>query len=152
MLSVRTFPSREDLSFVADNLRECDRDETFASSGDSPHQVIMESWSQSIFAYCFYWNGTPVAVCGVSALTDSIGAPWLLCTDDVRLVTKSIFWKACKTLISQFQGRFHMLTNYIDVRNTISRGWLKHLGFEEKETINYGYSQLPFIRFEKTYV
>lgn len=149
MLTYATEPTHKDLMQLAQKMRVCDQQEVFAATGESGAVVLIESWKISELAYLLYWNDVPWGACGVAPLTQTIATPWLLCSDHVEEVPNKIFWQLSRAFIEMWHQRYHMLTNYIDVRNTTSRSWLKRLGFEECEEIPYGYSQLPFIRFEK---
>lgn len=150
MLTLTTDVGKEHYVHIGTHMRECDQRECFAAVGEDPTTALAKSHETSLNCYVFSWNDVPVALTGVGSLTESIGVPWMLGTDQLEEVPKRIFWRASKAVVEDFHRDFTVLTNYIDERNTVSRRWIKHLGFEERETTPFGHLQLPFIRFERT--
>lgn len=150
MLTFDVSPEKGDMVTLARTMRLVDRQEILASSGEAALTVLRDSWDQSDIRYFFYLDGQPVAALGVVQLTETIGVPWLLCGENVEDIPNAEFWRISKTTIGIFEEDYHVLTNYVDERNLSSRRWLRHLGFSEMETINYGFAKRPFIRFEKT--
>lgn len=147
-IEVTTQPSDFEVRKLGLLMREADKREVFASSGEDPITALEASVEASDQVWMFFGDGEPLCISGVAPITESIGAPWLLCTDKIHEVEKKTFWMCSKELMNVFQEHYHVLTNYVDVRNEVAARWLQGLGFEEKETIPYGHSRLPFTRFE----
>lgn len=138
-----------ELTEFAINLRDCDRKEIMRATGEDPKAVLRESWSLTESPLLFKWHGEPCAMLGASALTQTIGAPWMLATPLVYRMGARAMLELGHEIVETWLLKFHMLTNYVDADNAAARRFLKHLGFTEKETIPFGFSQTPFIRFEK---
>jgi hypothetical protein len=90
----------------------------------------------------------PVCVFGVvrwSSLSLN-GTPWLLATDDFNEEGLAIV-KASKAYSNLMKKRFHLLQNFVDVRQEKSIRWLKWLGFTIEPAEPFGFLSLPFHRF-----
>lgn len=149
-IEVTTEPHDFDVRKLALSMREADKREVFASSGEDPITALQTSMDASLSVWMFFGDGEPLCISGVAPITESIGAPWLLCADKITDVPAKLFMQCSFALMNEYKEAFPVLMNYVDERNTVAKEWLQKLGFEKKETINYGYSQLPFTRFEYT--
>lgn len=149
-ITVTTEPTDFDIRHLGLNMREADAKEVFATSGEEPWVALANSVEASLTTWLFFGDGKPLCAAGVSQLTETIGIPWLLCAKNIREVPNKIFMDCSKALMEEWSQHFVVLTNYVDVRNKVSERWLQNLGFVKKETEPFGFSQLPFTRYEYT--
>lgn len=123
-------PTAAHIHYVADRMRQADRDEVEAMSGRSPLDALEYSVSKSSGAWCVLFDGIPAAIFGVgdiSVLTGT-GAPWMLGTDEVERHFRP-FLKTSISFRDQLLQRYSTLRNFVDVRNVVSIRWLEWLGF-----------------------
>ena len=139
----------EDIQTLKHSLREADRIEMADLYGYSPEQGLCISYgnSKKVFTACDS-TGYALAMFGVGLTTDSsIGAPWLLCSNEFRHYHKS-FIKECRKYVDLFYELYPVLLNLIDCRNYQAIRWLKWCGFEiTGEIILVGKNKAPFTRF-----
>lgn len=116
---------------IARRMRQADRDEVWAGSRLKPAQALIKSLRHSSSAWTALIDGRPEVMWGVGDLNvlAQVGMPWLLGTDAVdthnrRFLRVSIEWR------NQLLGRYQVLKNFVDLRNTVSIRWLEWLGFK----------------------
>lgn len=149
-ITVTTKPNDFEVRHLALDMREADKREVFHSSGEDPVTALQTSIDASDAVWMFFGDGVPLCISGVAPITQTIGAPWLLCSNSILKVEPRIFMKCSVELMKTYEEHYHVLMNYVDVENVIAKEWLQRLGFVERETVPYGYSQKPFTRFEYT--
>ena len=140
--------TEEDIQFVADNMRQADKDEVLASNNYTPRECLDESIKISYFAYTVNFNAAPVMIFGLvkrSALSDT-GIPWALGTDGV-FTGKREFLKRSVVLRDMMLEECDILTNYVHCDNKQSIRWLKWLGFKFDNPAPYGVNNELFMRF-----
>tara|TARA_B100000768_G_scaffold171382_1_gene178643 strand:+ start:3901 stop:4371 length:471 start_codon:yes stop_codon:yes gene_type:complete len=141
-------PARfEDCREMAPNMRSQDAKEVMASHGYTPYEALHESYKASHEMHSIiHADGSVVGMFGVSN-AGSYAVPWMLGTDKL-LETKRIMLPVARVWVDSILERYPLLFNYVHADNTVSRRWLKSLGFEfiklEKE---YGVGKEPFIQF-----
>lgn len=123
-------PVREDVLYVADNMRKADQEEVWASSQLRPRDALIESWEVSSHCTVATWDGVPVAVFGLAthSFKPGEGVPWLLATDKIDEVAVS-FVKESRKVIDLMQEKCRYLSNYVHCKNRKSIRWLKAMGF-----------------------
>jgi len=139
----------EDAMAVAENMREADRLEVWASNHLTPEQAITGSLKRSMMAWAVVGRkGEPVAVFGVGAVSimQDVGFPWLLGTDGV-LDIQMEFLKKSRYYVGEMSGLFSQLENFVDSRNIISIKWLEWCGFTIHDEEPYGPDEMMFRRF-----
>src|SRR5690606_5893283 len=101
------------------------------SSGRTPFQALAYSMRKSSMAYTAIVDGRPEVMWGVGDINvlAAVGAPWLLGTDTIEkhhriFLRQSVSWRA------QLLARYRVLRNLVDDRNTVSKRWLRWLGFK----------------------
>lgn len=136
-----------DIPIIARNMREADKREVWRSHRTTPEQSL-ELGIKSEVCLTFCVNEEPVAMFGVSRYTaiSPKGVPWLLGTDGIRRAVK-YFLSESQKYVAAMNQKYPILENYVDKDNTLSIRWLKWLGFNLKEEVDF--NGHPFIRFER---
>ena len=141
-------PARfEDCREVAPNMRSQDAIEVMYSGGRNPLRTLQEAYrvSQECNSV-IHEDGSVVAMFGVADF-GSFATPWLLGTDKL-IDTRKEFIPQAKEWVEQTNDKYPLLFNFVHVDNTVSKRWLKSLGFEfiklDKE---YGVGKQPFYQF-----
>jgi len=142
-----------DIAYLADNIRECDKQEVFAMSGITPEQAFLDGYSHSDTPCVVEWKGKAIAMFGVSGDRNKVGIPWMLATNDIKGIRKQ-FIRGCKPYLEAMHSDYPVLTNYVWAENSLHIAWLKWLGFKFADHLPLGRNGEMFIRFykEKDYV
>jgi len=132
---------------IAGRMRRADREEVFAASGRSPISALSFSYRHSSEVWTALFDGRPEVMWGVGdiSILTGIGAPWLLGTDAVERNFRG-FLRISRDWPAQLLGRYRLLRNLVDARNTISIRWLEWLGFRLFEPVEI--NGHPFHLFE----
>ena len=142
-------PTAEDVEYLADNLRQQDRDEVLAWSGRSNIAAILhESITMSPLCVAVEKYGRLLCIGGAArrSLLSSVGTPWMLGTDELSNEGR-LFVAHGRRCINELLTVFDGLENYVDARNLKSIVWLRRMGFAVHDPLPYGYAGLPFRRF-----
>lgn len=138
----------EDIAPIAEKMREQDRQEVKASSGEDPMQSLSDSLLVSDLVWTAEDESGPIAMFGVARIPGGLstcGAAWLLGTDRLVDVDKRTWWVLSRKYVKRMEERYDILMNYVDDRNTVSQRWLSRLGFRKIHTIpEYGWAKIPF--------
>lgn len=95
-------------------------------------------------------DGRPEIMWGVARITADIGGIWLLGSDAIYRIKKTLMEQAASS-IRVMHRRYPILTNFIDYRNVASLSWLHRLGFEPVDVdLTYGVERRTFIRYQST--
>jgi len=141
-------PSKfEDCREMAPNMRSQDVTEILYSNGLEPYESLSECYRGSQECNTIiHADGSIVGMFGV-ADCGVFGSPWLLGTDKL-IETRREFIPQAREWVERINDTYPLLLNYVHVDNTISKRWLKSLGFEfiqlDKE---YGEGKQPFYQF-----
>jgi hypothetical protein len=133
---------------LARRLRWPDRQEML-TAGTSVEEGLKFGFKHSNPCLTITLNGNPVGIFGVIPTSvEGLGAVWLVGTPKmVAPKNRFRFLRESKKWLAELNGRYRILGNYIDSRNTVHVAWVKWLGFEIKEeTMIDG---VPFYRFSK---
>lgn len=131
------------------SLREADRRELRAASGEDVLGTLIESVKMSQHSLCVTKkDGTVLLLggCGASPNPDW-GIPWMVCTDEaeryaVRLV------RDAKAHVAEWASNYSRLFNYVHAENHKSIEWLRRLGFTvEPSATAFGQSGARFHYF-----
>lgn len=119
-------------------MRQADREEVLASGGKSPAEALIWSLRKSSAAWTALIDGRPEVMFGVGDLDilSGIGAPWLLGTDAVEKHHVA-FLRLSVDFRAQLLARYSILRNFVHDKNTVSKRWLRWLGFELSEPIRF---------------
>lgn len=139
-----------DLDALLAGLRQADRDEVIAASGDDIASVLRDSVRSSTMVWVAEIGGELACIFGCAPLDGLLGtraAPWMLGTD-VLDRHPSALMKRCRGYVADMIRQYPHLLNFVDVRNVRSIRWLKRLGFTFYDAMPYGKAGLPFHLFE----
>jgi hypothetical protein len=144
-------PNGKDIKAVAAAMRQCDRDEIWASSHSLPRRALERGVATAVFARTGLVNDKPVCIFGVSpgSLLSGGGVPWMLATPGL-LRAQRPFLRLSRPLVELMNDIFPQLVNYVDARNVDSVRWLRSLGFTVEPAAPHGVERLPFHRFSRT--
>lgn len=137
-----------DLAYVAQNMRQADREEVYAAAGHTPEQALVISIFMSEEAVTAVSpDNTPLVIFGISkqSLLSDKGIPWLLGCDEALRYRREFMRQTPKVLETMLE-QYTMLENYVHVKNTISVRWLKRLGFSMDSPITFPSGE-QFMRF-----
>jgi len=141
-----------DIAFVAEHMREADREEVVALRGpvDDMNEVLSGYVLLSTAAWTVVGRDrAPIGIVGISPLSllGGRGCPWMLGTDQIFRNPGTLVREG-RRYVGYMLRYFPHLVNYVDARNTDSVRWLRHLGFTVHEPAPHGAAKLPFHRFE----
>lgn len=137
-----------DIAHLANNIRECDKQEVLAMSGVTPTKAFLQGYNHSDTPYVVEWRGKAIAMFGVSGQKGKTGIPWMLATNDIKGVRKQ-FIRGCKPYLDAMHTDYPILTNYVWEKNTLHIAWLKWLGFKFADHLPLGRNGEMFIHFYK---
>ena len=141
--------SADDVYKLYPKIREADVEEVKATIGLDIKDGLMVSYLTSDEANTMVASdGDLVGMFGISHTADPLVAgPWMLCTERLPEFSKT-FMKLSKQWVIEKNNKNSILMNYVDVRNTTSIKWLKHLGFVLIKRIeDFGVGKKPFYEF-----
>ena len=84
----------------------------------------------------------PVSVLG------GVGSPWLIGTGAIADVSRQ-FVRECRGYVDQMHNVYPELVNFVDTRNAASIRWLRWLGFEIQDPVEFGINGEMFHPFRK---
>lgn len=139
----------EDILELAPRVRQADADEMRASHGLNPMEGLTQSLALSTHAWAGKLDGRVVCVFGVAPATvlTGDGMPWFVASDDIAR-HQILFLRFCKPVVHEMLRMYPRLFNWVDARNRKAIRWLKWLGFELHPAKPWGYTQMPFHKFE----
>lgn len=148
-------PTEELIKVIAENMRDADAAEVWASHRHTPLQALMSGWESSHKAAIVSVNGRPCVMLGlvVRDVLTGTGVPWLLGTD-YALKHAREFLKLSPPVIEEMLHMCPRLFNYVHADNIVSIRWLKWLGFKVDAPLPHGPKGELFHRFhmERDYV
>jgi len=132
---------------IAPLMRSQDVTEIGYSNGLAPLRALQEAYRVSeVCNSIIHADGSVVGMFGV-ANNGVFGSPWLLGTDKI-IETRHEFIPQAKTWVEAMNSIYPILLNFVHVDNTVSKKWLKSLGFEFiKLEEEYGVGKQPFYQF-----
>lgn len=141
-----------DAERLAPRMREADKAEVFAATGDSPLTALKRGEGVSV-PLCTILDDqhNVIGIFGaVPDAEDNVSASvWMLGADAlIRSPLKRWFLRECPKYIDGLNNLYPMLHGCIDARNTVHVQWLRWMGFTFISTIEqYGYEKRPFMEF-----
>ena len=120
----------EDVSYLADNLRQADLDEIEALGvTHSTHETIATALIISDECLVAVQDDKPIAIFGVATSSDGdTGIPWLLATEELESVPLEVVKKS-KAWVEEKAEQYGDLVNFVSVENRKAIRWLNSLGF-----------------------
>jgi hypothetical protein len=153
---IKSIPTEQDILHLAANLRPADGVELQAVCDLSPLAAVRESVRLSAAGFLFAVHvqvraeAEPCLLCiggAACAVADGVvGVPWLLATPALERYALRLTREARREL-RRMLGRWPVLANVIDARQTGCIRWLRSLGFELRETAAFR-PGLPLLQFE----
>ena len=131
---------------LSPNLRTADRQEIKALTGLEPGPALTASYCVSTFAYTVLRNGWPVGVGGIVEQDHGTAEGWLVGSDDMTSNWVE-FAKGSLSFVRNVFDRYELVTNLVDVRNTVHLRWLEWFGCKFSPPIMVGKECRPFVRF-----
>lgn len=141
-------PTQSLVESIAEDMRQADIDEVWASNHHQPLESLMRGWGVSDLATVAVYEGEPLVMIGLvkrDVLTGS-GVVWMLGANRA-LKHKKEFFKQTKPIIDEMLTVCPRLCNMVHNKNTSSIMWLKWLGFTIEEPIPHGPDGELFHRF-----
>jgi hypothetical protein len=125
----------EHLPAIAENMREADRREVWASHRHTPQEALEYALGLSPLAWTCQVDGKPAFIWGAAReefVISQTGAPWLLATESILKVRRE-FLLYCPYYVQWMHRRFARLENIVHADNHLSIRWLKWCGFTVEE-------------------
>lgn len=143
----------DDIAALAANLREIDKKEIRAKTDQSFYDVVYESVEASAKCYTCEINDEMAAIFGVGIvnITDGHGIIWMLGTDVLRLYPREVM-NCTDAMLPLLERGFSKLENFVSVENLRSLKWLRKIGYEIGEPIDFGRNGEQFVRISKCVV
>lgn len=143
------FAVESDVQIIADNMRESDKNEVWASDNITPIQAVSISFRNSAAAWTVVSEGKPVAMFGVCPIfwAGKEANVFLLATKDFCNISGK-FLKRSRAFIKLMLECYPVLYNYVDCRNTQSIEWLEFCGAKFNPAEPFGIERKMFQYFE----
>lgn len=141
-------PTRDLIDVIANDMRQDDVDEIWASNHHTPIEALMSGWEKSTLSTVVLVNDEPCVMLGlvIRDILSGNGVPWLLGTNNA-LKYKRQFFTQVPAVIDEMLSVCPKLYNYVHVNNTVSIKWLKWIGFIIDEPLPYGLDNEMFHKF-----
>jgi hypothetical protein len=132
---------------ISESLRDQDEVEVYLLTGKPNLEALVASVEASRYTKVLYLGGNPAAIFGLGHLSDEVGVPWMVGTQE--MVKHSRAWlKLAPAMRDFFHQHYPTLTNVVHEKNTRSIRWLSKLGF------SFNMAPIPslpgFIQFTRT--
>lgn len=133
---------------IARHMRQADRDEVAAASGQQPLAALLAGLEQSTACWTGLEDGEPMAIFGVGAasLLSAEGAPWMLAREGIERHGRHLVSLA-RPIVEEMLALHPRLANHADARNRTALRWLQRIGFAIEPPAPWGVAGLPFHRF-----
>lgn len=132
-------PTEQDAIYLAEHLNAADQIEMIASCGKHILDDLLKGMRNSERIGCCKFDGVPVAIYGVnrpSPLAD-YGLVWLF-LGEIKDEDRYYAARQTKRFIQGILEHYSYVYNYVDVGNEKIIKWLKFLGAEFSEPMEYG--------------
>jgi hypothetical protein len=130
----------EDIPYIAENMKESDQKEVWASHNHSPEESLQGGFDDSEVCLTVLDGEKPVAMFGIvpeGSLLTSRAIIWLLSTEDLFKRTYR-FLRHSRHYIDMFLDEYPYLYNYVHEDNRQSIMWLKFCGANINEREIHG--------------
>lgn len=146
-------PTEDLIRIVAENMRQDDIEEVWASHRSLPFDALMTSWKLSNLSSIVEINGELCAMFGVRKMDvlSGRGVPWMLSTNHLVVPANAReFLKGTKSIVAEMLDACPLLQNYVYTKNRLSIRWLKWIGFTIEAAEPAGKGGELFHRFHMT--
>ena len=142
-------PTLQDALYLAEHLNAADKREMNAGYGKHILRNMIDGMKHSDEIGCCKFDGVPVAIYGIekpSPIAD-YGLVWLFLG---KISEEDRYYAAVQTkrFVRDALKRYRYIYNYVDVGNEKIIRWLKFLGAEFSEPVEYGLYGNKHLRFE----
>lgn len=144
-----SFTTPADAAQLVAHMRQADRDEVQASTGDV-NSAVVDSVLHSVWCLSLHIDGELACIFGIAPIDGMLGrraAPWMLGTPVLDRHPR-VLMRHCRPYVAHMAACYPHLLNFVDERNTRSKRWLKAMGFTLHPAQPYGVEQRPFHFFE----
>jgi hypothetical protein len=139
-----------DIEFVAQRLRELDREEFVAATGRSPARIMADMIPDTADVWCGLVNEVPAAIYGLD-VTPEGAVPWMVGTPDLEgVVFGRWLLRFGRKLFAEWAAKHGTLSNHAYAKNVLHIKFIRLLGCEVGDPEPHGALRLPFRKF--TYV
>lgn len=142
--------TEEHIQYLAENLREGDRNEAEAATGKDPLEVVRDMVERSVEAAALLIDGNLLTIFGhlpaASPLYERWGRLWNLTTHHVEKHPKA-FHRFAKQVVESVGTRYDALVSHVDARYDTAVRWTARLGYEVEGIDLGGPENRPFLRF-----
>jgi len=141
-------PTYELVEAIANDMRQADADEVWASNHHTPLEALLISWKLSHRSVIVVVDNEPCVMIGlvIRDILSGMGVPWMLGTN-AALKHKRHFIKQVPGIIEQMLDICPKLVNYVHGKNEVSIDWLKRIGFTVDEPMRCGPDMELFHKF-----
>lgn len=142
-------PAPGDAAALAADLRDQDAAELAAAGVRDARAVIEQSVRASTKCWTAEADGRLLCIFGVTPLDllGGLGAPWLLGTPALLQHRRAVVALTPRYIEQMLRGYSHLL-NHVHTDNTVSRAWLRRVGFTEHPAQPHPRTGAPFHPFE----
>ena len=137
-----------DANYVAQNLRDADREE-LAGLGHSSFQVILGFLSCEDCFVVINHKDELAAIVGFVPDGDANAYIWALCTPAIESMALTWFRNGRQVLEERAGPFYNMLYALCDTRNTLHHRFLKHLGFQALRAVPQAPYHIPYLEVVK---
>lgn len=138
----------EHVKYVADNIRQADKDELYSASGKFPLHALLHGYMHSDYLKSGCVNGIPICIFGTVPVLEHTALVWMVGTDEIERVSTR-FLRESRRYADEMQDKYNLLWNYVDARNTVHHRWLRWLGFKLIRKIKHGVHDSDFYEFAR---
>lgn len=143
-------PNQEMIRYIADNMRQADVDEIWASNHFTPGEALKIGLKDSDYTTIAVVNNEPCVMFGLltSTLLTGGGVIWMLGSNASTKYKRKFLIETPKVIDEMFKVCTY-LYNYVHCKNTTTIRWLKWMGFTFEPAAPYGVEKEMFHRFYK---
>lgn len=147
MLSYRP-ATLDDCLYLAEHIREADRQEVYDVSGVSPLEAFVDGYNASLRPLTIVGEN-PAGMAGAVPVTTSEAVVWMLGTPEIKSDRIS-FIRQSRDVLAEVCEPFDFVYNCVDKRNTLHLRWLRWLGFSFlRECKNFGVNKVTVYEFAR---
>lgn len=141
-VKLRALPSFDDILAVVRNMRECDREEIYATQwNDDPALFAERVYAVSGFCWVAWLDGRPAAVVGAAPERPNVYAAFAFGTDEWPRVVLSVTRHIRRFMIpALINAGCHRVSCASHAHHTEAHKWLERLG-AEREAVHPGYGR-----------